>query len=98
MTTRPRVAAICTTYYPMSHADVIATKFMKGASADDGFIDLEADLVSLYIDHVLENDIGHGLAGEHGIPVYPSIRRALHAGGEELGVDAVLLIKLARVG
>ena len=92
MTRKPRVAAICTVYYPMSHADVIATKFMKGASTDDGLIELEADLVSIYIDHVLDNDIGHQLAGEHGIPIYPSIRKALHAGGDELGVDAVLLI------
>ena len=87
-----RVAAIATIYHPKSHADVIATKFMKGMSTDEGLMPPEADLVSLYIDHVLENDIGVGLAQEYGVPIYPSIRRALHAGAAKLDVDAVLLI------
>ena len=87
-----RVAAIATIYYPKSHADVIATKFMKGMSTDEGLMPPEVDLVSLYIDHVLENDIGVSLAQEYGIPIYPSIRRALHAGADRLNVDAVLLI------
>jgi hypothetical protein len=46
----------------------------------------------MYIDHVLEHDIGLRLAGEFDVPVYPSIRRALHAGADALNVDAVLLI------
>ena len=89
---RLRVAAICTIYYPKSHADAIVTKFLKGMSTDEGFFVPEVDVVALYIDHVLENDIGVGLAAAHGVPVYPSIRRALHAGGDALNVDAVLLI------
>jgi len=92
MTDRLRVAAIITIYHPKSHADVIVTKFMKGMSTDEGFFPPEVDLVSLYIDHVLENDIGVGLAEQHDIPIYPSIRRALHAGANELNVDAVLLV------
>ena len=87
-----RVAAIATIYHPKSHADVIATKFMKGMSTDEGLMPPGVDLVSLYIDHVLENDIGVGLAQEYGVPIYPSIRRALHAGADRLNVDAVLLI------
>ena len=87
-----RVAAIATIYHPKSHADVIATKFMKGMSTDEGLMPPEVDLVSLYIDHVLENDIGVGLAQEYEVPIYPSIRRALHAGADRLNVDAVLLI------
>ena len=78
-----RVAAIATIYHPKSHADVIATKFMKGMSTDEGLMPPEVDLVSLYIDHVLENDIGVGLAQEYGVPIYPSIRRALHAGADQ---------------
>ena len=87
-----RVAAICTIYYPKSHADAIVTKFLKGMSTDEGFFVPEVDVVALYIDHVLENDSGVGLAEAHGVPVYPSIRRTLHAGGDALNVDAVLLI------
>ena len=92
MSDRLRVAAIATIYHPKSHADVIATKFIKGMSTDEGLLAPEVDLVALYIDHVLENDIGVGLAREYGVPVYPSIRRALHAGSNKLDVDAVILI------
>ena len=92
LSARLRVAAICTIYHEWSHADAIVTKFLKGMSTDEGFFPPEVDVVSMYIDHVLENDIGLSLAEEHGVPVYSSIRRALHAGGDKLGVDAVLLI------
>ena len=92
MSDNPRVAAIITIYRPLAHADVCATKFMKGASTDDGFVPIEADLVSMYIDHVMEDDIGLQLAEEYGVTAYPSIRRALHAGSNQLDVDAVLLI------
>ena len=92
MAKRLRVAAICTIYFPGAHADVIVSKFLKGWSVDEGYFAPEVDVVSLYIDHVLENDIGLQLAEKFGVPVYPSIRRALHAGGDSLGVDAVLLI------
>jgi hypothetical protein len=92
MTDRLRVAAIATIYYARSHADAILTKFMKGMSTDEGFFPPQVELVSLYLDHVLENDIGVGLAREHGVAIHPSIRRALHAGDQKLNVDAVLLI------
>ncbi len=76
MSDLPRIAAIITIYCPRSHADVIATKFMKGASTDQA----------------LENDIGVALAAECDVPIHPTIRRALHAGGDGLNVDGVLLI------
>ena len=92
MPDRLRVAAIITIYHPKSHADVIVTKFLRGCSTDHGYFTPEVEIVSMYIDHVLENDIGVRLAEEHGVPIYPSIRRALHAGEQALNVDAVLLI------
>ena len=87
-----RVAAIVTIYHPKAHADVIVTKFLKGMSTDEGFLAPEIDIVSMYLDHALENDIGIDLAEKHKVPIYPSIRRALHAGEDALNVDAVLLI------
>ena len=88
-----RVAAICTIYYPKSHADVIVTKFLEGASTDEGFRPFDdVRVTSVYIDHVLENDVGLGRLAKHGVPHHPSIRRALHAGSRELDVDAVLLV------
>ena len=88
-----RVAAICTIYYPKSHADVIVTKFLEGASTDEGFRPFEdVRITSAYIDHVLENDVGLDRLAKHGVPRHPSIRRALHAGSSKLDVDAVLLV------
>ena len=75
-----RVAAICTIYYKWSHADAIVTKFIKGMSTDEGFLPSAVEVVALYIDHVLESDIGVELARQAGVPVYPSIRRE-RAGG-----------------
>ena len=92
MSERLRVAAIITIYHPKSHADVIVTKFLKGMSTDEGFLHPTIDIVSVYLDHVLEIDIGVGLAEEYGVTIYPSIRRALHAGADKLNVDAVLLV------
>ena len=89
---RLRVAAICTVYYPASHADAIVTKFLKGMSTDEGLYPPEVDVASLYIDHVLDSDIGMAMAREHDVPVFPSIRSALTLGGNKLAVDAVLLI------
>ena len=85
-----RVAAIATIYYSKSHADVIATKFMKGMSTDEGLMPRKWT-VSLYIDHVLENDIGVAgsrVRGTH-LSQHPP---CLHAGTDKLNVDAVLLI------
>ena len=84
MSNRLRVAAIVTIYHPKAHADVIVTKYLKGMSTDEGFLPPEIDIVAMYLDHALENDIGLGLAEEYGLPVYPSIRRALHAGDNKL--------------
>lgn len=92
MTDRLRVAAICTIYHAWSHADAIVTKFLKGMTTDEACHPPEVDIVSMYIDHVLENDIGVDMAAQHGVPLHPSIRRALHAGADSLNVDAVLLV------
>ena len=92
MSDRLRVAAIITVYFRPAHADVIVTKVLKGMTTDEGTFPPEVDIVSIYLDHVLDNDIGVGMAADHKVPIYPSIRQALHAGSDKLNVDAVLLI------
>ncbi len=92
MSNRPRVAAVITIYRPVAHADVIVTKFLKGLSTDEGLYAPQVDLVSMYIDHIMDDDIGVGLSKEYDVPIYPSIRSALHAGDNKLNVDAVLLV------
>ena len=92
METKKKVAAIITTYFPNSHADVIATKYMKGYPTDEDLKPPRVDLVSIYLDQIDSRDIGVGLAEEHNVPIYPSIRQALTLGESELAVDGVLLI------
>lgn len=92
MSERKKIAAVITTFYPNSHADVMVTKFVRGFPTDEGLLPPKVDLVSMYMDQVHENDIGLKLAEEHGIPVYPSIPKALCRGGRELAVDGVLSI------
>lgn len=92
METKKKVAAIITTYFPNSHADVIATKYMKGYPTDEDFKPPRVELVSIYLDQIDSRDIGVGLAEEHNVPIYPSIRQALTLGESELAVDGVLLI------
>jgi len=92
MSKRKKIAAIVTTYYPASHADVIVTKFLKGFPTDDGLLPSQVDVVSMYMDQIHERDVGMKLAEEHNVAIYPSIPQALTRGGKELAVDGVLLI------
>ena len=92
MSERKKIAAIITTYFPLSHADVIATKYMKGFPTDEGLQAPRVDLVSIYLDQTDPRDIGRGLAESHNIPIYQSIRQALTLGGKELAVDGAVLI------
>ena len=87
-----RIAAIVTTFFPNSHAGVLASKFLHGFPTDEGPIAPRTRLASLYIDQIHERDIGLQLAHQFDLPVYSSIRAALTLGGSELAVDAVLLI------
>src|SRR5579864_2166039 len=92
MTRRKKIAAIITEYRPHSHADVIVTKFLRGFPTEDGLVAPRTDIASLYVDQFPAADLSRPLAREHGVPIYPSIRKALTLGGQELAVDGVLLI------
>jgi len=92
MNERKKIAAIVTTYYPFSHADVILTKFLKGFPTDSGLLTPEVEVVALFLDQVHERDVGLRLAEEFAISRFDSIRAALCLGGDELAVDGVLII------
>ncbi len=92
MENRKNIAAIITTYFPHSHADVIATKYMEGFPTDEDLREPRVNLVSIYLDQIDGRDIGVALAEDHNVPIYPSIRQTLTLGGNELAVDGVLLI------
>ena len=52
MPARKKIAAIVTTWFPGSHADLIASKFATGFPTVDGLLEPQVDLVSLYMDQV----------------------------------------------
>jgi len=96
-----RIAAIITEYRSLSHADVLVTKFLKGFPTDEGLQPPRVQIASMYIDQFPEvagasiwesADIGRRIAAEHGVPIYPSIVKALTLGTGQLAVDGVLLI------
>jgi hypothetical protein len=87
-----RVAAITTVYFKYSHADDIITKFIEGYSVVGRIYNPHCKVVSLYVEQFPESDIGRGMASRYGIQLYSTVREALTLGGEELAVDAVLLI------
>ena len=92
MTGRKKIAAILTTCFTRSHAEVILPKLIKGFPTDDGMLEPKVDLASIYLDQIHEEDVCVPFAQEHGIPIYPSIVKALTLGGGELAVDGVLII------
>jgi hypothetical protein len=88
----PRIAVITTAYYHNSHADVIATRMLKGYTLDGKGAFPKLMLASLYTDQVPENDISRRLAQEYKFPIYESVADALTLKSGKLAVDGVLLI------
>ena len=89
---RPRIAALCTTYFLRSHADDFITRFLEGYWINDRYFSPPCDIVSLYMDQVDRADIGYRLSTAYGFPVVKSISSALTLGTGKLAVDGVLLI------
>ena len=92
MASRKKIAAVITEYRVPAHADVIVGKFIKGFPTDDGLIEPQVDIVSMYLDQIPDNDIGLQVSKEYDIPIYQSISAALCLGGSDLAVDGVLSI------
>jgi len=84
---RPRVAAIVTTYYWFSHADVILGRLMAGCSPNNRWHPNRCDVKTLYMHQVHERDMGADLAARHGFQIHSSIESAI---GPD--IDAVCFI------
>jgi hypothetical protein len=89
---RPRVAAIVTTYFPGSHADVIVTRLLAGYALYGIPMEPRLEVVSLYFDQVAANDIGRDLAARHGVPIFETIGEALAVGGHGVNIDGVVVV------
>ncbi len=89
---RKEVAAIVTTYYPDSHADVTVTKLLEGYEYAGQWRRPRLRVVSMFTDQVPENDLSREMAARHNVAIYPTVEQSLCLGTNQLAVDGVFLI------
>jgi hypothetical protein len=89
---RPRVAVVATEWRHNSHTDVMVPKLLAGYDLDGVPVRPGVDVVSLYMDQFPDNDLSRRWAARFHVPIFPTVRQALTAGGSDLAVDAVLII------
>jgi hypothetical protein len=90
---RPKLAAICTTYFKYSHAQHIVDRFLEGYGWNGRHHHPAMDLISIYIDQIGANDVSKSRLEQFpSMKLYPSIAEALTLGGNRLAVDGVILV------
>ena len=90
---RPKIAAVTTIYFKLSHAQHIVDRFLFGYGWNSTFHHPPIDLVGLYVDQVGKDDLSRGRAKLFpSMKIYPTITETLTLGGSKLAVDGVLLI------
>ena len=87
-----RIAVITTIYRYLSHAQHFADRFLVGYPKAGRWHRPDMKVVSLFVDQKPEGEQSTDRAREFGFSVYPTIAEALRCGGDEIAVDAVLLI------
>ncbi len=88
----PRIAAVVSSYYHNSHADMIVSRLLQTYTLDGKGDSPKLELVSLYTDQVPDKDTSRRLAKQHGFRICRTATEALTLGTGELAVDGVLLI------
>jgi hypothetical protein len=91
--TRPKIAAIATTYFKYSHAQHIVDRFLEGYGWNGTHHHPPMDLVSMYVDQVNNRDHSRDRAKRFpSMKIYPTIAETLTLGTSKLAVDGVVLI------
>lgn len=91
--TRPKIAAITTTYFKYSHAQHIVDRFLEGYGWNGTHHHPAMDLVSLFVDQVNDRDWSRDRAKRFpSMKVYPTIAETLTLGGSKLAVDGIVVV------
>src|SRR5262249_36262312 len=92
-TARPKIAAVCTTYFKMSHSQHIVDRLLEGYGWNGTHHFPPMDLVSLYVNQVGETDWSRERLKRHPqVKGCSNISDALTLGGSKLAVDGVVLV------
>src|SRR5690349_17040429 len=93
-TSRPKIAAVTTTYFKYSHAQHIVDRFLDGYGWNGAHHYPAMDLVSLYVDQGDNNrDLSKERIARHpSTKLCPTIAEALTLGTGKLAVDGVVLV------
>lgn len=86
------VAAIVTSYFHNSHADVIVSRLLEGYTLNGQGERPNLKVVSLYTDQVPANDKSRKLAEIYGFKIYDNVADALTLASGKLAVEGVLLV------
>ena len=90
---RPKIAAVTTIYFYLSHTQHIVDRFLFGYGWNSTWHHPPIDLVGLYVDQVGKDDLSRGRAKLFpSMKLYPTIAEALTLGGSKLAVDGVVLV------
>lgn len=90
--TRKKLAIITTEWRERSHAWHMGERFLVGYPIKGKWHQPPFDVVSAYVDQFPKNELSRQRSKEFGFKLYPTIAEALRAGGDQLAVDAVLII------
>ena len=89
---RKKIAIVSTVWRPLSRAQHIGDRFIVGYPRDGKWHRPAMDVTSIFVDQKPQDDLSSKRAEEFGIRVYPTVAGALCCGGDELAVDAVVVI------
>src|SRR5436309_1798313 len=77
-----RIAAIVTTYFQNSHADVLVSRMVQTETLDGRGRKPDIALAGLYVDQFPANDKSRALAKQYGFPIFATPQEALTLGGD----------------
>lgn len=89
-----KVAVITTVYRPLSHCDVLVSRWLEPRPRDHefGWARARTKIVSMYVAQFPGNDMARGVCAKHGIGLFDTVCGALTMGGDRLAADGVILI------